>query len=158
MSEPLIFDDLTPREKRFPIGPRQFILREPSEAAAVRYRNFQARSTKFADGKPSGIAGDILNADPVLLSDCLFELMPGGGGERQVSVDEINRWPARVVTPLVKLAKELGELEEKETPETLAAKIEDLQEQRRELLGRGEGGDEGEPEKNGRTATPVTSA
>jgi hypothetical protein len=152
MSDPLVFDDLEPRCERFAMGGEQYVLREPTESAAVRYRNALAKATKFGpDGKPVGI-GDIASADPVLLSDCLFRVTDRG--EQQVSTDEILKWTARRVKPLLARLKEMGELEEKDTPESLGEKIDRLKEQRAKLVG----GDEGEPEKNGRVATPTTSA
>jgi hypothetical protein len=152
MSEPLVFDDLEPRSEAFKMGGEQYVLREPTEKAAVRYRNAIAKATRFGpDGKPSGM-GDIASADPVLLSDCLFRVTDKG--EQQVSTDEILTWTARKVKPLMARLKEMGELDDRETPESIDEKIARLQEQRAALAGEGEG----TPEKNGRVGMTPTSA
>lgn len=122
--------DLAVVEVPIKIGNNDYILREASEDAVCKYRNALLKSTKLGpEGKPSAIDG-MADVEPLLVSFCLFEKYDHKGvqKERNVSLQTIRSWPSRIVTQLFDKAKEISEIEEKETPEELEKQIASLQE------------------------------
>jgi hypothetical protein len=170
---PIVYDDLAPREVpvtlRIKGEPRRFVLTEPSEDAACRYRNACMAAARMADGKVVGVVG-MADVEPLLVSLCLFELVPdprdpGGVKRRAVPQAFVRELPPRVVKDLFTRCRALGELEERddqpETSESLRVQIGKLQARLTELENSTPGaGNEPveDPVKNGRTAGPGTSA
>jgi hypothetical protein len=164
MSEPLVFDDITLVEIPVSIKGVKYVLREGTEGAVKARENVISAAMKFGpDGKPVGVVGNINDADTVLLANCLYEadeggrvrLMPSGDPDPRylVSAQKIRNWPARVVKPLVEKLKEITQLNEAETKDSLDEKIMELREQRAKL----EAAAQGSPEKNGQRAMTPTS-
>lgn len=150
MADVFGFDSLEPIEVPFKFRGKSYVLREASEDVACRYRNAILRVSKVEDGKFT--AGDgFADTSAILVSGCLFEVTDGG--EKSVPLPTVRAWPARVVKPLFQKAKEISDLDEKETPETLTEKILALQEQRSKLLEESREG----AEKNSPSATTPTS-
>ena len=157
------FFDLSVREVPVGILGKRYLLREASEGAAARYRNAMLKATKLGpDGKPISLDG-MADAAPLLVSLCLFEVYEhqGVSKDRPVLLSTVVSWPSRVVKPLFEKAKEISELDEDETEETLKAKV-DLYQHRLEQLEkeREERGAEKDKEptvKNGLSATTPTS-
>lgn len=127
---PFVFESLEPRQVDVTIEGRAHLLKEASEAASVRWRNAQVGSARIgADGKINRI-GDIADAEPLLLSDCLFEKSGEGVNPplKPVPVATIRSWPSRVVKPLVEWVMRSSGLEERETKETLEKRLAEVQE------------------------------
>ncbi len=129
---------------------KNYVLREASEEAAAKWRNYHLRNSKLRDGKIVGL-GDVMDGPALLLSMCMYE--QSEKGEKLVNINVVRGWPARVVKDLFDAAKKISELEEKETRDVLEKR---LQETRKKLdeLNRplGEAVEES-PEKNGRGPT-----
>jgi hypothetical protein len=122
----LNFPDLSPVEiPDIQIGDRKYTLREASGDAGCKFRNQRIKATKLGpDGKPIGIDG-FADADPHLLSRCLFEqtergLMP-------VPVLTILGWKDRIQVALTKTLKQISNLDEPETEEELQRQLNDIQ-------------------------------
>ena len=146
MADVFGFDSLEPIEVPFKFRGKDYVLREATEATACQYRNAILRVARVEDGKFS--AGDgFADTSAILVAGCLFE----ANGDKPVDVKTVRSWPARVVKQFFAKAKEISDLDEKETPETLTEKILELQEQRSKLLA-GES-----PEKNLPGVTTPTS-
>ena len=108
------FNDLTPIEVQVRYQNKSYVLREASEGAAVRYQNAIFRSTKMGkDGQPASIEG-LADADPLLLSLCLFECYEHQGKTLERPVDEktIRTWPSRVIKPLIERLKKISKLDD----------------------------------------------
>lgn len=129
------FNDLSVREVPFKYNGKDYVMREASEAASVAYRNATLRAAKMEDGKVRGMDG-LADGEPILVAACVFERYQAGNEtrERPVLLAEVNRWPARVVKPLYEKIKEISELEDKETVDSLQKRITALEARRRELL------------------------
>lgn len=125
MSEALLFDTIIPAEERLKLADRNFVLREASRGAVVRWKDAQLRSMRMsAEGKPQGMDGFVA-AEFVLLSSCLFEVVDKG--ELPVSVQTISSWPNQVVEAILERLKRISHIDE-ETVETLEQRIADAQE------------------------------
>jgi len=148
------FDDLAPQEFKFTHQRREYILREPTEAGVIAYRNTMTKGVKLdANTKPLGVPDNIHEADSLLLSYCVFE---AAGKQVQVSLEDLrSKWPSRVVKPLAKRAKEMGGLEEQVTVTSLSRQIGELQKKRNEIADNGTVED---GVKNSSSATVDTSA
>ena len=122
MSEELIFDSIEPIEIPVSIVGVQYVLREASGEAAVKYQNAVSKCSKFVDGKFGGIQGDLAGTQPLLISLCLFHESSEGSGKFTTAVPEtkIRSWPARIqkqlyekadiTAQIAKLQKRLEEL------------------------------------------------
>lgn len=160
-----VFDSLEPKEQKVSLVGEAHILREATEAAAVNYLNVHARAAKFsADGKPAGL-DNVAEADPTLLSQCLYKAGPDGrivttpdgrpDPKTLVRLATILSWPSRVVVPMVAWVKEVSELERKDTVESIDEQIAQLQKKRQKLTENGDGLEE--RAKNAPGATTSTS-
>ena len=161
----LDFDDLAPIEERVSIGGKKYILREATGDAGCKYRNSLLKATKLGpDGKPVSIEG-MADSEPLLVSLCLFELyeQKGSNGvsetkERPTPLIVVRSWPARVQKALFERAKEISDLDEKETLPVLQKRLADTQKKIMDIStaasaesARGNGDGEGEdydPTKN----------
>lgn len=116
-TSPFNFEDLCPIE--IPINNllgKNYILVEADEGTAVEYQNLLFKSARFGDnGKPVGVDG-LANAEPFLVSKCVFELYEVNDNgtkitkRRPVPLGVINSWPPRVVKQLHKKAMEISHL------------------------------------------------
>lgn len=143
------FSDLTTIEITKKIGPHTYVIREASGDAACKYRNALMRSTKLGpDGKPSAYEG-LADADPLLVSMCLFRLEGQKGNEKYipVSVGEVRAWPNKVQSYLVDKVRKISELGNEDNEEELQKQIEELQKRIEELR------EKGSKAKNGQLAT-----
>lgn len=127
--------DPTPIQLRYRIGGVSYVLLEPTEEVAVKWKNLQIKETKFGpDGKPTGL-GNMADSSPYLVSLCLYKadeqgnlpLLRDGRPDHNalVPLNTIKRWPSRQVTVLFERAKEIGELGERETAEAITRRMED---------------------------------
>lgn len=127
----MVFDDLDTIRIPVKIGGKPYVLVEADEDTAVRYQNAQMRATKFSDdGKPSGIDG-FADADPFLLSMCLFEVTEKG--DRAIPISQLRKWKHRVVNPLIEKVKEISELTSSDTVAGIEKQITKLQSKLRTL-------------------------
>jgi hypothetical protein len=117
--------DLTPRTRTVTLDRKPYVLREASEDAANSYQNAQYRGFKIDEetGKASGILDQA--ADEVLLSRCLFAVVPGPDGgtrEEAVSVGFVRGLPHRVSKPMIRWVKENSEMDSRKAKEADAPK------------------------------------
>lgn len=108
------------------IGGRKYVLREADGHTAAKYRDTITKSVKMTRGQVSGIGG-IAEAEPLLVSMCLFAEDDEGGYTRKISLDTVKRWPSRIVKSLFTKAQEISGLKEEDDS------LEGLKERRREL-------------------------
>lgn len=134
--EPIVFDDITPVEVPVKIGGQDYVLREASGDAATRYRNARANCTKFSGGEFAGVDGPIADAQPKLVSDCLFKIVVMPDGKTVFSkVEEktVRAWPDRIQKALIERVLKISPSLEgtgDETIENLEAKLAKLKETR----------------------------
>jgi hypothetical protein len=150
------FEDLTPLEETFKFRGRTYVLREPSEDAACRFKNASFRVSSFIHGKSPDVK-DPADICPVLVSLCLFEKVEGKDGaesEKPVSLPVVKGWPSRMVRPMFEKLKEWGRLlDEDETAEDLEKRIAKDQKRLQELR---EEAERGGREKNSLGGTETT--
>lgn len=127
------FNDLSPQETPVTYLGKSYILREASEGAACQYRNAILRSTKLgADGKPTSIEG-LADAEPILISQCLYAADKDGGirttpngdpdPKSLVPLYTVRSWPSRAVKPMFNWVKRVSDLEEKDSRDGLERKF-----------------------------------
>ena len=142
----LEFDDLEPQTVKFTIKNKNYMIKEATEAQAVKYQNARIRSAKFGpDGKPVGFdnVGDL---EPLLVALCTVELINQPNGtvsERQVKTDEVCTWPARKVRKIFKEAERISGLMEDDTEEGLTEQIKSLQDRLDSIKSKKSGNTEG---------------
>ena len=113
MSNPLTVD-LTVREEPVEIGDKKYLLKEANGDASARYRNFLFSQTKLGPGgKPQSI-GSMADAEPLLVSLCLWEPGEKENQCKRVDLALVKSWPSRVVKALYNKAKEMSDLDEEE--------------------------------------------
>lgn len=98
--------------------PKKYALYEASGDAATKFRNDLIKDATFVDGKLSKV-GKAANAEPLLVSLCLFEIIQNNNGdevERPVPEAVVKKWPARVQKALFDRIKEISDLDE-QSPE-----------------------------------------
>jgi hypothetical protein len=157
----MVFSTLDPIKVPVRIDGKPYVIREASEAVAVRYKDLCMAAARMNDGKVSGVVG-LAESEPVLVQGCLFELLPLRGDpsdlvERPVSMAFVRALPHKVVKPLFERAQKISDLEERDTVETLRKKIKRDTERLNKLLeSRAEA--EEDSSKNSPGSTGPTSA
>ncbi|MFH1328089.1 MAG: hypothetical protein ABIH76_04500 [Candidatus Bathyarchaeota archaeon] len=127
MSE-IRFDDITPIEELVHIGGIDYVLKETSGDASVKYDNARLACYEYQDGKLVRSHG-LADLEPLLISLCLFD-------SAGVNVPEtvIRSWPSRIQQALYTRAKMVsGTIE---TVESLEGQLKLLQKQLVELQAR----------------------
>ncbi len=147
MDEQLEFDSLEPIKVAVKIGKDSYVLQEASEASASEFQNAQMRATR------ENSTENLADTRSLLVSRCLFK------DGAPVALTTIRAWPGRIVEPLFQRAKEISNLVDKPTVESIEAKIEALEKQLMVLRKPSENGKPTEgAAKNSRNATAATSA
>lgn len=127
--DPMTFDDPDPRFVEVTVGKEHFRLYEASADAALRFRNCAARAARLKDGKVVGVDG-VADSELVLVSNCLFDVKPGGEVGMPVSEHRIRGWKVAVLKGMFDRVKEMSDgLVDPATPEALREQITSLQEQ-----------------------------
>lgn len=146
------FESIEPISIPVTIAGKNYVLKEATADVACKYRNIILKSTKLnVDGRVTSMEG-LADAEPFLVSLCLFEV--DGDKLKPVPITTIRSWPNRIQKALFAEAKNISELDEKETEAILQKRIKDSQEK---LEGLRSGALE-EASKNGLLATTGTSA
>lgn len=110
MSNEFDFDSLERREFPVRYQGKNYVLREASEAASVRWRNEVINSRRYnAEGRLVALHNPA-DAEPLLVSLCLFEVLNDEGNTRNVTVETLKTWPTRFVQKLFAKAKEISDL------------------------------------------------
>jgi hypothetical protein len=117
----LNFSDITPIEELVTVGKSEYVLREMSGDAAVKYDNARLNCHEYKDGKLYKLR-DLGDLEPLLVSLCLFT-----SEGTPVSEVTVRAWPARVQRALHQRAREISGMVD--TPQSLKKQIEDLQRQ-----------------------------
>lgn len=121
------FGGLEPRSVPVKYEGKNYVLREASEDAHVKYRNAVLRASKLNEkGNISSMDG-MADSEPILVAACLFEQYTDAKGaqrERPMLVNQILQWPTRVVKPLYEKAKEMSDINQDETKDQLKKTIE----------------------------------
>lgn len=125
--EPLDFSDLTAIEEPVPIGKDNFILKEASGDVAIKHRNAIIACSKMTDGKITGIKG-LPETETKLVSMCLFWNCPENEKlhNKEVSEAIIRSWPQRVQKALYKRIKDISEMDDDESLESLIKQRDEL--------------------------------
>jgi hypothetical protein len=116
------FDDITPIEEMVHIGGTDYVMRETSGDAAVKYDNARIRGYEYQDGRLVKVH-DLADLDPLLVSLCLFMT----DGKTPVSELTVRSWPARVQRTLCMRAREISGMNE--PPQELEKQIEETERQ-----------------------------
>jgi len=117
-NEPLSFD-LILAKRDVTIGGEQFVLKELDGVGRDAYLNDVGHRVRIdKDGKAAGVK-NFKGMQAALLTMSLRKVV--GGKEQAVSLDEIQSWPAKVISKLFDAAKELSDLG-KEQDEPLTQK------------------------------------
>ena len=86
--EPLVFDDLEPVEVPVTIKGKDYVLKEASSDAAVKFRNANAAGatlTQDANERTKVTMGSIADSEPLLVSLCLFEVRKDDKGNVMIN-------------------------------------------------------------------------
>lgn len=117
--------DLEPVVILVTIAGKKYRLHEASGGAVCAFRNAMFANTKLSpEGKPETF-GTMADADPVLVSKCLYEILPDGKSEGPVHVNQIRAWPNAILRKLSAKVKEISDLGDEETVEVLEKRIAD---------------------------------
>lgn len=106
---PLDFDSLAPYKEEIKLDGKIYILSEASADIGTRYRDGLASKIRMKDGKPSGIDG-FADLEFPLVSGCLT--LDGVS----VQVDQLRKWPYRVIKTIADRIKEVSGLDEGKEP------------------------------------------
>lgn len=104
MSEESLEFDLELKEIKVKIGAENYVLREATSEVAVKYRRFII-SSRRTDGK--GYKVDLAEAEPVLVSMCLFKEDGKLAGEAFVK-----KLPERILKTLFIKARDMSKMNE----------------------------------------------
>jgi hypothetical protein len=122
-SEPIVWDDLTPREVPVKLGGDDYVLVEATaeEAKAWRANNMQSlQMEETGKGKnrksKSAFNSRIADSHILLVSLCLRKIE--GGVRLRVPADKIRTWRNPVVEELFKRAQQISELDEEDDDES----------------------------------------
>lgn len=135
------FTSLEPVEDEVVIQGQEYVLREADNKTAVAYRNAMMRAARMDDQGRVSMMDGMADAEPVLVHGCLFHKptkFDSRGNPVWVPVVPawVNSLPHRIIKPLFERARDISGLgSEKETPESLARKIADMERRRKKLLG-----------------------
>lgn len=133
------YSDLTPIE--IPVtnlNGKNYILREADGDTGAKFKSRSAQCMRMTEGKVSGV-NDIGSLEPYLLSLCMLQVSIHTDGEtkhlKSVSEATIRSWPSKVVKKLFNKAKEISELNEEETVESLEKVIKEATKKLKDLRG-----------------------
>ena len=121
--EPMDFSSLEVIEIPVTVGETNFILIEASGDSSAKFRNMLLNNMELVDGKPSKVK-DYANQEAYLVHLCIRYV--GDSEEtkklanKQVPLEVVKRWPARVLSKLFERAKDISELDETDEEEEAA--------------------------------------
>lgn len=138
----LDFDDDAPVQSEIPVTYQktEYVLVEASGEVATRYQNAIFRSSKLDDGKLVGMDG-LADASLILVSGCLFPVKDGKRGPN-VSLATVKSWPNRLVKQLFETARDMSDLGDNDTVESLEKQIAGLQKRLKTLREKGKSPEE----------------
>lgn len=132
--QPMDFgDDLSPREVPVKMGGKNYVLKEASAAAVCQYRNAITAAAKMGpDGKPTAF-GNVADAEPLLVSLCLFEVRDGK--QLPVPLIQVRGWKNSVTSKLFERVQKISDMVggDEETADTIREKMDKLQEKLNDL-------------------------
>lgn len=108
------FDSLAPQSFPVTLEGRTYTLWEASADAGVKYRDGIAKRVRIKDGKPSGLEGHA-DLEAPLIAACLKD--PDG---KLVPEATIKAWPHRVQRAIFNKLKEMSQLEEDPSKNSLS--------------------------------------
>lgn len=140
----LDFGDLEPI--RIPVRYRgvDYVLKEATNDAIVKYRNAVFKAARVGqDGKIAAWEG-IADCEPLLVSMCLFKLVDKDGKgqplnpvqEVVVSLNAVRNFPNEMVTKLYETAKLISKVEDDDSEEGLVKRIQAMQKRLAEVRAR----------------------
>lgn len=140
--DPMVFDTLEPVHIQVTIGKQRYYAVEASEAGAVAYRRASMMGARMEGD--SVFVGDVAEAEPVLVSQCLYRANAEGNlplvdgrldDSYRVPLDQVKRWSHAIVGPLFDRIKTISKLDvAEETVEAIDKQIAKLQRKRQKLL------------------------
>ena len=143
-----VFTDINLIEREVHIQGVVSKLREASAEAVIKYRNAATKGVRMEDGKVTGMDG-IADSELVLVAACLFR--PEANTYRKMTVEDVSKWPYKIVRPLFDWVKEVSEIDPPETKESLWKQFHAIQRKIRAL-------EQGDPAKNGPSSSRITYA
>lgn len=106
-------------EEKFEWAGKQYVLREPSGGAVVKYRSALIKASKIGpDGRPTVVSDTLPSLEPLLVSMCVFQI-DANGKESPVTDAVVQSWPNRLMKRLFDAAKELSQMDAELTLEEL---------------------------------------
>lgn len=133
-ADPFDFDDLEPKVQRVRYKGKVYWLREASEGASVAWRNVHTSSARHDEQGKFISVGAIADAEPVLVSKCLYyadaatgglPVLPTGEPDAKFLVPEalIRGFPHQVISKLYSWIMDNSGLREPDTEESLKERI-----------------------------------
>jgi hypothetical protein len=151
----LDLNDITPIVIPFDYQGTAYVLKEANGDAATKYQNHNVMHTKIKeDGKPQAMPG-IVDSEPMLVGLCVFTKVEADKGPSGKPVGEelVRTWPYRLQNKLYLKAKEISEIGQKDTVESLQKEITEAQTKLAKLQAV-----KGDPVKNEPSGTTAGSA
>ena len=134
------FDDLAPIEEPVKYKKRKFVLREASEAAAIKYRDARMRGSEIVGNAEGGgpitirQGGGAAEVQWVLVGECLYEVNGDGSAKDRPVGAEVKSWSSLVVRKLFDRVFQISPgLSEAETKEVLLKRLADTQDKLNKL-------------------------
>lgn len=109
MSESFDFDSVVTAHIPVRIDGKDYLLKEATGEASVKFRNACMKVMAFQDGKLSRV-GDLANAEILLVALCMTD-----AEGKPVSEATVKGWPAKVVKKLFLKVKEISEMDDKQS-------------------------------------------
>lgn len=124
------FDDLSPQAFEFHYRGHDYVLKEPSESAALAFRQAQLKNAKMVDGKVTTDIERIYDSQSLLVASCTFLKTKDKEGkevEQPAKVEVVRGFSSKVVRDLFDRAREMGGLNEDDSEEGLTKQISALE-------------------------------
>lgn len=128
--------DLTPKEIRgIKWKGRNYVLKEATEDAHIKFTNARIRAARMEDGKLTALAGGA-EVEALLVSLCLFEIgeRPDGSEVLKPVAEQTIRsqWPPRYIRKLFEEAKRISDIDQPDK-KTLDQRIADKEKELEKL-------------------------
>jgi hypothetical protein len=124
VSEPN-YENLSIIEEPFKINQEEFMLRELSGEDVGRYRDAVVEAASIPEANMKGRMQGLAEADMLIVSMASFRKKDG----ENVTVEEVRKWPHRLLKPLAKRVKKISEMnaEEESDPSSQSGEQSDTQ-------------------------------
>ncbi len=118
--------DLEPRTLKVTIFGKPYVLREAMGDAVVKYRNKVTSAASLSSEGKLAKVGNIADAEPGLVASCLYRVTDTGV-EELVTEQFVRNLPNRIMKRLYDTIKEISDMDEVETKESLMKQKKDIE-------------------------------